>query len=120
MVNLSLKAADMLASRGIQAEVIDLRTLKPLDEDTIINSVRKTGRAIVVDQGHLSFGVTAEIASIIADKAFNWLDNPVKRLGGMDIPIPYSPALDPLIIPSEKNIYDAALSFFSGDNDNGN
>ena len=94
MVHLALKAAEMLAEQGIYAEVVDPRTLKPLDEETIVRSVRKTGRAVVVDQGYLSYGVTAEIASMIADKAFDWLEAPVKRLGAMDVPSPYSPALD--------------------------
>jgi len=90
MVQVAQKAAEILAAEsGISAEVIDPRTIVPLDEETILTSVRKTGRAIVIDEGHQSFGVTAEIASRINEKAFYHLDAPVQRIGAMDVPVPF-------------------------------
>ncbi len=108
MVHVALEAAKMLAEIGIEAEVVDPRTLKPLDTQTLIDSAKKTGRAIVIDEGHLSYGVTAEIASIIADGAFYYLDAPVKRLGAMDVPIPFSPALEDLTVPTPAAVVEMA------------
>ena len=88
------RAAILLDKDGINAEVIDPRTIVPLDENTILNSVKKTSRAIVVDEGHQNFGTTAEIASRISEKAFYYLDAPVIRMGAMDVPIPFSPVLE--------------------------
>jgi len=104
MVQVALAAADLLAGEGISAEVVDPRTLKPLDKETILASVRKTNRAIVIDEGYLSYGVTAEIASIIADEAFFHLDAPVKRIGALDVPVPMAPALEFATIPDEKQV----------------
>ena len=100
MVYAALEAAQRLAEIGLSAEVVDPRTLLPLDKPALIESAKKTGRAIVVDEGYEQYGVTAEIASIIADGAFYYLDAPVKRLGAMDVPIPFSPGLEDLTIPS--------------------
>jgi acetoin:2,6-dichlorophenolindophenol oxidoreductase subunit beta len=100
MVGVALKAADELAQIGIDAEVIDPRTTSPLDKNTLIQSAEKTGRAIVIDEGHRSYGVTAEIASVIAEEAFYYLDAPVRRLGAMDVPIPFSPVLEDLTVPT--------------------
>ncbi len=108
MVHVALEAAKMLAEIGIEAEVVDPRTLKPLDTETLINSAKKTSRAIVIDEGHLSYGVTAEIASIIADGAFYYLDAPVKRMGAMDVPIPFSPALEDLTVPTPTAVVEMA------------
>ena len=94
MVQVALAAADLLAQEGISAEVIDPRTTFPLDKQTLIESVKKTGRAVVIDEGYERYGVTAEIASVIAEGAFYDLDAPVKRMGAMDVPIPFSPALE--------------------------
>ena len=102
------KAAEMLAAEGISAEVIDPRTIVPLDEATIVESVKKTSRAIVVDEGHQSFGVTAEIASRISEQAFYYLDAPVKRLGAMDVPVPFSPALEDITVPTPQAVVEAA------------
>ena len=113
MVQVALKAANLLAERGIHAEVVDLRTLRPLDEATILASVRKTGRAVVVDEGYQSYGVTAEIAALIAEKAFYHLDAPVRRLGAMDVPIPFSPALEFETIPTEQQVAQVAESLFT-------
>ncbi len=96
MVQVALRAADQLQQIGINAEVIDPRTTFPLDKATLIESAKKTSRAIVVDEGYERYGVTAEIASVIADGAFYYLDAPVKRIGAMDVPIPFSPALEDL------------------------
>lgn len=108
MVHVALEAARILAEIGIEAEVVDPRTLKPLDTETLINSAKKTSRAIVIDEGYHSYGVTAEIASIIADGAFYYLDAPVKRMGAMDVPIPFSPALEDLTVPTAAAVVEMA------------
>ena len=110
MVQVCLKAAELLAADGISAEVIDPRTIVPLDEETILASARKTSRAIVVDEGHQNFGVTAEIASRISEKAFYYLDTPVQRMGAMDVPIPFSPALEDLTVPTPEGVAARALA----------
>ena len=108
MVQVALEAADHLAQVDISAEVIDPRTILPLDKKTLIDSAIKTSRAIVIDEGYASYGVTAEIASIIADGAFYHLETPVKRIGAMDVPIPFSPVLEDLTIPSYKMVVNMA------------
>ena len=108
MVQVALEAADHLAQIGISAEVIDPRTILPLDKKTLIDSAIKTSRTIVIDEGYASYGVTAEIASIIADGAFYHLETPVKRIGAMDVPIPFSPVLEDLTIPSYKMVVNMA------------
>ncbi|MBX3049117.1 MAG: alpha-ketoacid dehydrogenase subunit beta [Anaerolineales bacterium] len=108
MVQVSLAAAEMLAEIGIEAEVVDPRTTFPLDKEAIIESAKKTSRAIVVDEGYERYGVTAEIASVIADGAFYYLDAPVKRIGAMDVPIPFSPALEDLTVPTADTVVETA------------
>jgi pyruvate dehydrogenase E1 component beta subunit len=108
MVQVALGAADKLAEIGISAEVIDPRTTFPLDKQTLIESAKKTSRALVVDEGYERYGVTAEIASVIADGAFYYLDAPVKRLGAMDVPVPFSPALEDLTVPTEQSVFETA------------
>ena len=108
MVQVALAAAELLESDGISAEVIDPRTLVPLDEDTIVRSAEKTGRAIVVDEGHRRYGVTAEIASLISDRAFYSLDAPVRRLAAMDVPVPFSPPLEDVTVPTPESVAQAA------------
>jgi pyruvate dehydrogenase E1 component beta subunit len=108
MVYVALEAADMLAEIGLSAEVIDPRTTVPLDKATLIESAKKTSRVIVVDEGYHSYGVTAEIASVIADGAFYYLDAPVKRMGAMDVPIPFSPVLEDLTIPTAQTVLEMA------------
>jgi pyruvate/2-oxoglutarate/acetoin dehydrogenase E1 component len=110
MVYVALEAAKMLADIGISAEVVDPRTLLPLDKQTLIDSAKKTGHAIVVDEGYEQYGVTAELASVIADGAFYYLDAPVKRIGAMNVPIPFSPALEDLTIPNAKVVCETAKS----------
>lgn len=104
MVQVARKAAELLERDGIAAEIIDPRTIVPLDMETILASVRRTGRAMVVDEGHQSFGVTAEIASRIAEGAFYHLDAPVQRIGAMDVPVPFSPALEDLTVPTPESV----------------
>jgi pyruvate dehydrogenase E1 component beta subunit len=104
MVQASLAAAELLAAQGISAEVIDPRTTSPLDHRTIIRSVERTGRSVVVDEGHRSYGVTAEIAAMIAEEAFYHLDAPVRRLGARDVPIPFSPPLEDVTVPTPETI----------------
>src|SRR5207249_10609099 len=104
----ALGAAKMLDEIGISAEVIDPRTTWPLDKTALIESVKKTSRAIVVDEGYERYGVTAEIASVIAEGAFYYLDAPVKRIGAMHVPVPFSPVLEALTVPSEKPVFEAA------------
>lgn len=108
MVQVALGAAKMLDEIGISAEVIDPRTLSPLDKPTLIESAKKTSRALVVDEGYEGYGVTAEMASVIAEGAFYYLDAPVKRIGAMDVPIPFSPALEDLTVPTEQSVFQAA------------
>jgi pyruvate dehydrogenase E1 component beta subunit len=104
----ALKAADELAKEGIEAEVIDLRTLRPLDTDTIIASVKKTGRAVTVEEGWQQNGVGAEIAARIMEHAFDYLDAPVTRVSGKDVPMPYAANLEKLALPSAAEVVEAA------------
>src|SRR5436190_1325634 len=104
----TLGAAKLLDAAGISAEVIDPRTTWPLDKETLVESAKKTSRAIVVDEGYERYGVTAEIASVIADGAFYFLDAPVKRIGAMDVPVPFSPVLEDLTVPTEQSVFEAA------------
>ena len=108
MVQVALAAADQLASLGISAEVIDPRTTFPLDKDTLIASAMKTSRAIVLDEGYERYGVTAEMAAVIADGAFYHLDAPVKRMGAMDVPVPFSPPLEDLTVPTPERVTELA------------
>jgi len=115
MVQVAMKAAALLEAEGISAEVIDPRTIVPLDEDTILASVRKTSRAIVIDEGHQNFGVTAEIAARISEKCFYHLDAPVQRMGAMDVPVPFSPALEDLTVPTPETVAARARACVRGD-----
>src|SRR5512139_2612178 len=108
MVQVALGAAEKLSQIGISAEVIDPRTTSPLDKQTFIDSAKKTSRAIVIDEGYEAYGVTAELASVIADGAFYYLDAPVKRMGAMDVPIPFSPVLEDLTVPTENTVFEMA------------
>jgi len=116
MVQTCHKAADILAAEdGVFAEVIDPRTIVPLNDATIVESARKTGRVIVADAGHRSFGVTAEIASRINEQAFYHLDAPVLRMGAMDVPVPFSPALEDLTVPTPEGIALGARRLLAGE-----
>ncbi|HEX4309089.1 MAG TPA: alpha-ketoacid dehydrogenase subunit beta [Acidobacteriaceae bacterium] len=108
MVQVALGAATLLEQIGISAEVIDPRTLWPLDEAALVNSARKTSRAIVIDEGYGRYGATAELAAVISEGAFYDLDGPVIRMGAMHVPIPFSPPLEDLTVPTENSVFEAA------------
>jgi pyruvate dehydrogenase E1 component beta subunit len=108
MVQVALGAAQMLEEVGISAEVVDPRTTWPLDEHTLIESAKKTSRCIVIDEGYGRYGVTGELASVIQEGAFYYLDAPVRRMGAMHVPIPFSPSLEDTTVPTEKAVFDVA------------
>ncbi|KXG43000.1 alpha-ketoacid dehydrogenase subunit beta [Tepidibacillus infernus] len=105
MTHYAVEAAEKLSREGIEAEVIDLRSLAPIDKDTIINSVKKTHRLVVVDEDYRSYGMTAEISAIVAEEALYELEVPVRRLAVPDVPIPYSDPLEDFVIPGPNSIY---------------
>jgi pyruvate dehydrogenase E1 component beta subunit len=104
----ALKAAEQLAKDNISAEVIDLRTLRPMDAETVIESVKKTGRIVTVEEGFRQSGVGAEIAARVQEEAFDWLDAPVARVTGKDVPMPYAANLEKLALPSVAEVVEAA------------
>ena len=104
----ALKAAEKLAEEGIEAEVIDLRTIRPMDTETIVESVKKTGRIVTVEEGWAQSGVGAEIAARMMEHAFDWLDAPVVRITGKDVPMPYAANLEKLALPSVDDVVKAA------------
>jgi pyruvate/2-oxoglutarate/acetoin dehydrogenase E1 component len=109
MVHKALRVAEELAKKGVSMEVIDPRTLVPLDKRVIVDSVKKTGKVVVVSEDVKTAGVGAEIATTIMEEAFDYLDAPVRRVSALDVPIPYAPALESTVIPQEKHITDAVL-----------
>ncbi|MCE3255339.1 MAG: pyruvate dehydrogenase [Rickettsiaceae bacterium] len=109
MVKYALEAAEELANQGIQAEVIDIRSIRPLDKETIIESVKKTNRCVVAEEGFPFASVGSEIAAMLMEEAFDYLDAPVRRLASVDIPLPYAANLERLALPKPANIIDAAL-----------
>ncbi|MER3317156.1 MAG: alpha-ketoacid dehydrogenase subunit beta [Allomuricauda sp.] len=104
MTVMAMKAADILANRGIDAEVIDLRSIKPIDRETILKSVAKTGRLVIVDEDYYSYGITAEVAAIVASEGFRDLKAPIVRLAIPDVPIPYSRVMEKFVIPDSNDI----------------
>jgi pyruvate dehydrogenase E1 component beta subunit len=108
MVGHALKAAETLAGEGIDAEVIDLRTLRPLDTATIVGSVKKTNRLVSVEEGWPFAGIGSELAALVMEQAFDWLDAPVARVTGADVPMPYAANLEKLAVPQPENIVAAA------------
>ena len=108
MVERALKAAEKLAEEGIEAEVIDLRTIRPLDVETIVESVKKTNRIVSVEEGWPQSGMGAEIAALMMEQAFDWLDAPVVRVHGKDVPMPYAANLEHLAVPQVDDIVAAA------------
>jgi pyruvate dehydrogenase E1 component beta subunit len=108
MVQVALGAAELLEKIGVSAEVIDPRTTWPLDEKTLIESAKKTSRAMVVDEGYGRYGVTGELASVIAEGAFYNLEAPVKRMGARHVPIPFSPPLEDVTVPTEQTVFEVA------------
>lgn len=104
----AMAAAQRLAGEGLQCDVLDLRSLKPLDEEAILATARKTGKILIVHSANRLAGVGAEVAALIADRAFEWLDGPIRRLGGLDTPVPFSPPLEDAYRPDAEKIYRAA------------
>jgi pyruvate dehydrogenase E1 component beta subunit len=109
MVKYALEAAEKLAEQGIEAEVIDLRTIRPLDKQTIIESVQKTNRCVVAEEGFPFASIGSEISAMLSEEAFDYLDAPVKRLASVDAPLPYAANLESLALPKPHNIVEAAL-----------
>ena len=114
MVGRALEAADRLAEQGISAEVIDLRTIRPLDTDTIVQSVKKTSRLITCEEGFPFAGVGSEIAMQVMEKAFDWLDAPIARVTGKDVPMPYAANLEKLALPQVDDIVTTAIASCEG------
>ena len=114
MVYIALEAAEQLERDGIGAEVVDPRTLVPLDRETIVASARKTGRAIVVDEGHRGYGASAELAAVVAEGAFYELDAPVVRLAALDVPVPFSPTLEDETVPTAEQVSEVARRLVKG------
>jgi pyruvate/2-oxoglutarate/acetoin dehydrogenase E1 component len=110
MVVESLKVAEKMAKENVDIEVVDPRTIVPLDKGTIINSVKKTGRVIIVDEGCKTAGVGAELSALIMEEAFDYLDAPVKRVASLDVPVPFSPPLEKAQMPVYEDIEEAVRS----------
>ena len=108
MVGHALKAAEQLAAEGIEAEVIDLRTIRPLDTETIVESVKRTNRLVTVEEGWPFAGIGSELAAVMMEQAFDWLDAPVARVAGIDVPLPYAANLEKLALPHPEQIVAAA------------
>ncbi len=108
MVQVAMRAAQLLEAMEISAEVVDPRTTVPLDTRTLVDSAKKTSRVIVVDEGYQRYGVTAELAAVIGEGAFHYLDAPVRRLGALDVPVPFSPALEDLTVPTSERVVETA------------
>ena len=114
MVGRALKAADRLAEQGISAEVIDLRSIRPLDSATIVESVKKTSRLVTCEEGFPFAGIGAEIAMQVMEQAFDWLDAPITRVTGKDVPMPYAANLEALALPQIDDIVAAARTTCDG------
>ena len=110
MVDVALAAAKTLETQGVSAEVIDLRSLQPLDEDTILSSVKKTGRLVIVHEAPVRGGFGGEVAAVVAEKALGYLDAPIKRVGAPWVPVPFSPPLEDAYVPQEADVVKAAMA----------
>jgi pyruvate dehydrogenase E1 component beta subunit len=110
MVRLAMRAAEAMAMEGVSVEVIDPRTLRPLDAPALLSSARKTGRVVVIDEGRLSCGMASEISAMIAEEAFDALKAPIRRVASADVPIPFSPALESEVLPTEGRLIEAIRS----------
>ena len=104
MLEISLKAADQLAQAGIEAEIVDLRSLRPLDMEPVIESFKKTNRAVVVEEGWPSFGIGAEVSARIYEQAFDYVDAPIRRVAQKEVPLPYNRTLEQLAIPTVEDV----------------
>ena len=109
MVGVALKAAEELAAQGIEAEVINLRSLRPLDTSTVVESVKKTSRLVTVEEGWPYAGIGAEVSMQVMEHCFDWLDAPPVRVTGLDVPLPYAANLEKLALPQPKWVVDAVL-----------
>jgi pyruvate dehydrogenase E1 component beta subunit len=114
MVHRALDAAEELAAEGIEAEVLDLRSIVPLDREAIVESVRRTRRLLVVDEDYRSFGMTGEVIATVVEGAFDYLDAPPARLALPDVPIPYTRPLEQYVLPSRERIVAAARELVAG------
>lgn len=114
MLELSLKAAEKLSKEGIEVEIVDLRTLRPLDMDPVIESFKKTNRAVVVEEGWKSYGVGAEIVSRIYEEAFDYVDAPIKRVAQLEVPLPYNRRLEQKALPQVEDIISAVKEVYNG------
>jgi pyruvate dehydrogenase E1 component beta subunit len=103
----SMKAADLLAQEGIEAEIVDLRTLRPLDMEPVLESFKKTNRAVIVEEGWKSYGVGAEVASRIYEEAFDFVDAPIQRVAQKEVPLPYNKTLEQLALPQVEDVVKA-------------
>ena len=112
MVHVAMGASDILAERGVEAEVIDLRTLRPLDTNSVVESAKKTSRVVVIDEAWRTGGFGAEIASRVQEEAFDYLDGPVGRVGGVEVPAPYAGKLEASVIPSPEKVASAVSDLF--------
>ena len=112
MLDRTLKAVEELEKKGVKAEVIDPRTLSPLDKGTILNSVKKTGKCVIVQEAAKTGGYGAEIECLLMEEGFDYLDAPVKRIAGLDVPIPYGKQSEALVIPQQKQILEEVLALF--------
>lgn len=112
MVHESLKAAEMLAKEGIDVEIVDLRSIKPMDTETILNSVRKTGRLVCAQEVWLTCSVASEVSAVVAENAIEYLDAPIKRVGAMDTPSPFSPVLEQYVLPNPEKVAQAVRGLF--------
>lgn len=112
MVHESLKAADMLAKEGIDVEVVDLRTIKPMDTETILNSVKKTNRLVCVQEVWLTCSVASEVSAVVAENAIEYLDAPIKRVGSLDVPSPFAPNMERYMLPNPEKIVKAVRELF--------
>jgi pyruvate dehydrogenase E1 component beta subunit len=107
MLETSMKAADQLAQEGIEVEVVDLRTLRPLDMEPVLESFRKTNRAVIVEEGWRSFGVGAEVAARIYEQAFDYIDAPIQRVAQKEVPLPYNRNLEQFALPQVEDVIKA-------------
>src|SRR5512135_1890730 len=107
MLDTSMKAADKLAQEGIDVEIVDLRTLRPLDMEPVIESFKKTNRAVIVEEGWRSYGIGAEVASRIYEEAFDYLDAPIQRVAQKEVPLPYNRSLEQFALPQEEDVINA-------------
>jgi pyruvate dehydrogenase E1 component beta subunit len=107
MLEISTKAADVLAGEGIEVEIVDLRTLRPLDMEPVIESFKKTNRAVIVEEGWKSYGVGSEIAARIYEEAFDYVDAPIKRVAQLEVPLPYNRTLEQMALPKVEDVVSA-------------